>query len=261
VAVSLQKIRTDPATKDWFRSVGRQKDQYQGVWIVSPDDKVLAGDDYGYKDGPKLLADMDAALKAFGPVEPRKARWQEPFPFRGVGVRPDGSVDLALYRCYLHQGKPDGPHLRDTLSLKEEEWTALTPPRLVAGAEWVIAEDVARKLVRPFCLNTLGGDMPGPEDAKVARLTAKVEAVEDGRARIRLTGTFEAVKLFKEENLSFRGTATAAGVAEFDLKEKTLTSVLLVFQGAYQQGARPETQKGRPFGAVAEWQRKQTSAP
>jgi len=261
VAVSLQKIRTDPATKDWFRSVGRQKDQYQGVWIVSPDDKVLAGDDYGYKDAPKLLAGMDAALKAFGPVEPRKARRQEPFPFRGVGVRPDGSVDLALYRCYLHQGKPDGPHLRDTLSLKKEEWTALTPPRLVAGTEWVIAEDVARKLVRPFCLNTLGGDMPGPEDAKVARLTAKVEAVEDGRARIRLTGTFEAVKLFKEENLSFRGTATAAGVAELGVKEKTLTSVLLVFQGTYQQGARPETQKGRPFGAVAEWQRKQTSAP
>src|SRR5262245_45614387 len=50
VAVSLQTIRTDPATKDWFRSVGRQKDQYQGVWIVSPDDKVLGGDDYGYKD-------------------------------------------------------------------------------------------------------------------------------------------------------------------------------------------------------------------
>ena len=40
MAVSLQKIRTDPATKDWFRSVGKQKDQYQGVWIVSPADKV-----------------------------------------------------------------------------------------------------------------------------------------------------------------------------------------------------------------------------
>src|SRR5262245_62550339 len=133
VAVSLQKIRTDPATKDWFRSVGRQKDQYQGVWIVSPDDKVLGGEDYGYKDAPKLLAGMDAALKAFGPVKPRKARRQEPFPFRGVGVRADGSVDLALYRCYLHEGKPDGPHLRDTLSLKQDELTALTPTRFGAG--------------------------------------------------------------------------------------------------------------------------------
>jgi hypothetical protein len=259
VTISLQKIRTDPTTKDWFHSIGRQKDQYQGIWIVSPDDKVLAGDDFGYKDSPKLLVSMDAALKAFGPVEPRKAQRQEPFPFRGVGVHPDGNVDLALYRCYLHQGKPDGPHLRDTLPLKKEEWAALTPPKLVAGAEWVIAEIVARKMVRPFCLNTLGGDMPGPEDAKFARLTAKVESVEDGRARIRLTGTFEAVKLFKEEkNLSFRSTATAAGVAEFDVKERTLSSFLLVFQGSYQQGAQPETQKGRPFGAVAEWQRTRT---
>src|SRR5207249_8093956 len=88
-------------------------------------------------------------------------------------------------------GKPDGPHLRDTLPLKKEEWSAFAPPKLVAGAEWTIPADVARKLVRPFCLNTLGGDMPGPEDAKVAQLTAKVESVKDGRARIRLTGTFE----------------------------------------------------------------------
>jgi hypothetical protein len=260
VAFSLQKIRTDATTKDWFRSIGRQKDQYQGIWIVSPDDKVLGGGDFGYKDAPKLLADMDAALKSFGRVEPRKVQRQEPFPFRGVGVHPDGSVDLALYRCFLHQGKPDGPHLRDTLRLTKEEWAALTPPKLVVGAEWVITENVSRKLVRPFCLNTMGGDLPGPEDAKVARLTAKVEAIEDGRARICLAGTFEALKLLKEKTLSYRGTATAGGIAEFDVKEKTLSSVLIVFQGEYQQGDKPESQKGRTFGAVAEWQRKGTAA-
>ena len=130
-----------------------------------------------------------------------------------------------------------------------------------AGAEWVIPADVSKKLVRPFCLNTLGGDMPGPEDAKVAELTARVESVKDGRARIRLTGTFEAVKLFKEVNLSFRSTASAAGIAEYDVEEKALVSLLVVFQGAYQQGEKPETQMGRPFGAVAEWQRKHMSPP
>jgi len=228
---------------------------------VSPADKVLGGGDYGYKDAPKLLDGMDAALKAFGPVQPRKAKRQEPFPFRGVGVHPDGNVDLALYRCYLHLGKPDGPHLRDTLPLKKDEWSAFAPPKLVAGAEWTIPAAVARKLVRPFCLNTLGGDMPGPDDARVAQLTAKVEEVKDGRARIRLTGAFEAVKLFKEQNLSFRSTATAAGIAEYDVDEKVMLSLLVVFQGAYQQGAQPEMQKGRPFGAVAEWQRKSMSPP
>jgi len=228
---------------------------------VSPADKVLGGGDYGYKDAPKLLDSLDAALKAFGPVQPRKAKRQEPFPFRGVGVHPDGNVDLALYRCYLHLGKPDGPHLRDTLPLKKDEWSAFAPPKLVAGAEWTIPAEVAKKLVRPFCLNTLGGDMPGPDDAKVAQLTAKVEEVKGGRARIRLTGTFEAVKLFKEQNLSFRSTATAAGIAEYDLEAKTLSSFLVVFEGAYQQGSQPETQKGRPFGAVAEWHRKDMSPP
>jgi len=103
--------------------------------------------------------------------------------------------------------------------------------------------------------------MPGPEDAKVAQLTAKVESVKDGRARIRLTGTFEAVKLLKEQSLSYRSTATATGIAEYDVEEKAMLSLLVVFQGAYQQGAKPETQMGRPFGAVAEWQRKYMSAP
>src|SRR5262245_2631109 len=65
----------------------------------------------------------------------------------------------------------------------------------------------------------------------------------------------------KEKNLSFRATATAAGIAEFDVNEKTPSSVLLVFQGTYQQGVEPETQMGRPFGAVAEWQRKRPPVP
>src|SRR5207237_6050545 len=123
--------------------------------------------------------------------------------------------------------------------LKKDEWAALSPPRPVGGAEWVIPEAIARKMVRPFCLNTLGGDMPGPEDAKVAQLTAKVEAVENGRAQIRLAGTFEAVKMFKAEpKLSFRATVTATGIADYDLKQMTMSSFLLVFQGAYQQGAQ-----------------------
>jgi len=228
---------------------------------VSPTDKVLGGGDFEYGDVPKAIANLDAALKAFGPVQPRSATRQEPFPFRGVGVHPDGTVDLAIYRCFLHLGKPDGPHLRDTLPLEKDDWSAFVPPKLVVGTEWTIPIGVAKKLVRPFCLNTLGGDMPGPEDAKLAQLIANVESVKDRQARIRLMGTFEAVKLFKEQNLSFRSTAIAAGFAEYNLEKETLSSFLIVFEGAYQQGAQPETQKPRHFGAVAEWHRERTSPP
>src|SRR5262245_22174518 len=120
----------------------------------------------------------------------------------------------------MHQGKSDGPGLRDTLPLSKEDWAALAPPKAVAGTEWVILETVARKMVRPLCLNTLGSStaMPGPEDAKVAQLAAKLEGIEDGQATIRLTGTFEAIKMFKDEpNLSYRGAATVTGIASFDV--------------------------------------------
>src|SRR5262245_65828327 len=99
---------------------------------------------------------MDAALTAFGPVQPRHAKRTEPFPFRGVGVRPDGQVDLALYRCFLHQGKPDGPHLRDTLTLTKAEWSAFVPTMLVAGDEYTIPAGVANVIVSPFCLTPNG---------------------------------------------------------------------------------------------------------
>jgi class 3 adenylate cyclase len=54
-----------------------------------PADKVLGGGDFGYKDAPKVLDTMDAALETFGPVQPRNAKRQEPFPFRGVGMHED----------------------------------------------------------------------------------------------------------------------------------------------------------------------------
>lgn len=266
VAVNLAKIRTSPDTKEFFRSVQRQKDAYQGLWIVSPDGKALAGEhdfdrtglsgaEINKKFDRATLDMLDEGLKAFGPVQPRHVKPEEQLPYRGVGVRPDGSVDLAIYRRLLHQGQSDGPALRDTLALQKQEWAALAPPKLIAGTEWVIPDAVAKKMVRPLSLNTLGdpGAMPGPEDAKVARLTAKVESVQDGRAWIRLTGEFEAIKIFKEEpQLSYRGAATAAGVAVYDVKQKTMSSLLLVFQGTY---GRPDTEEGsRSAGAVIEWQ-------
>lgn len=274
MAVDLKKIRTDPGTGDWFRSIQRQQEQYQGIWIVSADGKVLAPDHpfRGWEATAtaqeifsSLKRDMlemaQAALKAHGAVQPRHVKAKEQLPHRGVGVKPDESVDLAIYRRKMHQGKSDGPGLRDTLPLKKEEWAALVPPKPAAGTEWVIPEAIAKKMVRPLCISTLGSPeaMPGPQDAKVAQLTAKVEAVEDGRARIRLTGTFEAIKLLKDDpQFSYRGAATATGIAVYDVKQETMYSFLLVFQGTSQQGRTPADATPVGLGAVIEWQRERT---
>ena len=75
VAVNLYKTRNaQDAGGELFRSVQRQKDQYQGIWIVSPDGKVLAGH-HEIKSHEtwtqEVIATTDAALKIFGSVPPR----------------------------------------------------------------------------------------------------------------------------------------------------------------------------------------------
>jgi hypothetical protein len=98
--------------------------------------------------------------------------------------------------------------------------------------------------------------MPGPEDARAAHLTAKVESVENGQAQIRLAGTLEAIHRMKgvDSGFSYRGTATVAGLAAYDLDRRAMSSLLLVYQGTYQQGPEPEKAGSVQLGAVIEWQ-------
>ena len=98
-----------------------------------------------------------------------------------------------------------------------------------------------------------GSRLPGPEDAKVAELRATVEAVQDGRARIRFTDSFEAIKELKDEpQMSYRGVASATGMAVYDVKDKRMTSLLLYLQGTSESW--PKAKGKHDIGAVIEWQ-------
>jgi hypothetical protein len=282
-AINLYQVRkaTDGA-RELFQSVQRQKDQYQGIWIVAPDGKVLAGhhDFKSHKTwAQEVLETLDAGLKAFGTVEPRRPEARNPLPFRGTGVRAGGTVSLALYgrqmmgggrhtmpagiepsRAWVWDGpyRPDGPSMIDTLDLSAEEWSAFAPPSTESGTEWTLPEAVARKFVRLLSASSDQSGMPRPEEAKVAELRASVEAVESGAARIRLAGRWEMARAVPglPEGNRYRdqfGTATAKGVATYDAGRKELTSFLLVFDGTLRVG-KPDSPPGR-VGAVAEWRR------
>src|SRR5262249_9093148 len=84
VAVNLYKVRqVNDAGGELFRSVQRQKDQYQGLWIVSPQGKVLAGhqDFKSAKTWSQEGIDtIDAALQSFGPVSARSGTPGNPPP-------------------------------------------------------------------------------------------------------------------------------------------------------------------------------------
>src|SRR3954454_16493130 len=98
-------IRKDQgAAGDFFRSVQQQKPNYQGLWVVSPEGKVLAAhQDMANMADPRgtwarsALADLEAGLKAFGPVRPRRvATTVDSLPHRGAGTQSDGRVTLAV---------------------------------------------------------------------------------------------------------------------------------------------------------------------
>ena len=281
--MNLYRIRAakDPGG-DLFRSAQQQQNQYQGIWILSPDGKVLAAHQNYRKPEtwtPEVLATLDSALKAFGPVPPRKTQSADPLPHRGIGVQPDGSVSLALYTRYVAGGGPagalwaiapaavdtgsrwmwngefrtDGPPVVDTLTLTRAEWSAFTPPRLTGGAEGSIPAAIARKFARALSPNSDQSTMPRPEEAKIAELREKVEAIDGGEARIRLTGRWHTDHVYDgKHSLAW---ATAEGIARCDSTHKSLRSLLMVFSGAYRM-APPWDKETRPAGAVVEWRAK-----
>ena len=290
-AINLYRVRqANDGSRELFHSIQRQKDQYQGIWIVSPDGKVLAGrHDYAdFKNGAReLLETIDAGLKAFGPVEPRRVRATETtagqtistetisdyLPFRGKGVRDDGNVDLALYvrqtlgggrqtippgvepdRAWLWDGqyRPDGPPVIDTVVLSAEQWRTFSPPAVESRARWSVSEKVAREFTRLLTASSDQSAMPRPEDATLAELQCMVESVSGGEARIRLSGRWEMVHAIEQDkDRMLFGTATARGVAVYDTKAHLLRSFLLVFDGTIRHG-RPDASPNRT-GAVAEW--------
>jgi len=282
VALNLYKVRqAKDAGSELFRFVQRQMDQYQGIWIVSPEGKVLAGH-HEFKSRAtwtqEVLDTADAALKAFGAVPPRQVKLTDPLPFRGQGTQSDGSVCLAIYarqmlggerksapkdvptsRQWLWDGalRPDGPVVIDSLTLTAKEWATLALPKHQAGSTWAVPASVARQFCRVLIPSSDQSAMPCPDDAKLARLEGTVESVEDGQARIRLTGTWEAVHLQEgDAKRPLRGAATAEGFALYDVKRQAMHSVLLVFSGSY---GRPHDESVCAAGAVVEWQSKQSA--
>ena len=277
LAVNLYKVRqAQDAGGELFRSVQRQKDQYQGIWIVSPDGEVLAGH-HDIKDhnhwSEEVLATIETGLKAYGTVPPRRVQPTDPLPYRGRGVQSNGSVELALYgrqmlgggretlpagiepsRAWLWDGpyRPDGPVMIDSVALTAEEWAGFVPARAEAGVEWSVPEKVARTFTRLLSASSDQAWMPLPEDAKIAELRAAVESVDGGLARLRLAGRWEMVHAIEgnKDRLTY-GAATARGVAIYDGATQVMRSVLLIFDGTIRDGRQDAS--GVRTGAVVEW--------
>lgn len=258
MAQNLYKIRQQKdAAGDYFRSLQKQKSNYQGFWIATADGKLIAAHQQ-FKDHKtwtqEVIGTLDQAVKDFGPVEPRAVKPAEPLPHRGLGVQPDGNACLAVYFCALYNGKREAPPSIDSILLTPTEMAALAPP---AGAkEYSVPEAVARKFNRAISASNDTSQMPDPEEVKTVELKGVVESVEGGTAKVRLTGKWEAVHVYKgdEKKRPTYSTSSAEGTLTVDLEKKAVTSLLLVFGGTWRNVA-PYDQPVNS-AAVVEWKAK-----
>jgi hypothetical protein len=258
VAMDRNEIKDAPGPAgDFFRAILRQWSQFQGIWIVSPEGKVLAWQ-YGSEDGAvepwtgEVLRAIDRGLAAHGDVAPRAPATSTLLSSRGAGVEPDGSVVLALSSGFERGGRRDGPVVTEGIRLSAREWAAFVPPGAAPGIRWAIPAPVARKLCRALSPYSEPTITPEPRHVKAVEMIAAVESVRGGEARIGLTGRWETELEGGEPNIKvgkISASATAGGIALYDGNTRTMRSLLLVFRATYRHiDDPPET-----ICAVVEW--------
>ena len=117
-----EKVRTSP------KSLQRQKPEYHGLWIDSPDGKVLAAHSESKAKDARLdpgdrrhPGDRPPILRS--PSRPAgSGRWWDSAAPPGNGRHPTEASSLALHSRLMHKGARDGPVAFDTLTLEEKEW-------------------------------------------------------------------------------------------------------------------------------------------
>jgi hypothetical protein len=271
VALNLYKVREDKGPAgDFFRATQKQKPNYQGLWVATPEGKVLsAHQDMTTMNDPRgkwtqsALSDLQAGLKAFGPVEPRRPveKFQS-LPNRGVSSLTDGRVNLAVTDRWvfvkdLSRDAPRdalGPTVLDSIVLSAAEWKKLAPADVKAGSAWDIPEAVAR-MFYPV-LSPSDTVFRDPKEITSVRLAGQVEKVEGGIAYLTYTGSIAGTHIgTRNEGKEGKSCSSAVkllgGVGTMEVKSGKMLSLTLVFDGNYRNYP-PYDQPAR-FGAVVEW--------
>jgi hypothetical protein len=268
--LNLYRIRQDKGEAgDFWRSVQKQKPNYQGLWLVSPEGKVLAAhQDMSSMSDPRgkwaktALADLEAGLKAFGPVTTRRIEKFQSLPHRGVGTTPDGQLTMAVTERWVivkdlsREPSRDalGATVLDSINLTAEEWKGMVPVTPKSASEWAVPEATARKFF-PL-LSASDTVFRDPKEVTSVRVTGRVEKVERGIAFLTYEGEIGATHRGTEnEGKEGKQCSSSAkllgGLGTFDLKAGRLLALTLVFDGHFRNYA-PYDSPTR-FGAVVEW--------
>jgi hypothetical protein len=274
VALNLYVIRADKGPAgEFFRKLQQQMpEQYQGLYVCTPDGKLLVRKTLWGKDEKSwpdtVLQGLKEGLKAFGPVKPRQGQ-SDYLARRGCGRNPDGGVILTVSTKLMFVQLPEDladlnisaiPATgHDRILLSAADLATLVPSRVAEGTKWLVPEQTARTFYP--VLDNWDKRFRGPGEVTGVHLAGKVRAVRHGIAYLSFEGHIEGTHVWPREigpplaGKCFRSEMKLkTGVGAYDVKAGRLLSLTLVFEG---RGGDPQTLR-RPspdgrYGAVVQW--------
>lgn len=260
VAVNLYKIRDDKTeVGDFFRSVQKQKPQYQGVWIIADDGKVVAA--HGTFKSEKtrtqeVLDVLDSALRGQVDKQPRAYEWKPAKPHRGQGVMENGSVNLAIFVRFVFSGKPSGPGAFDSITFEAKDWAKFAPPEARMGLKWDIPDDIAKQFCKCLSAKSDQTNVARPAEVKEIELRGEVQSIQGDLATIGYSGKISAVHQhpFDKKPKTDRGQANITGFAKYNVKTRQMEVFTLAFNGTYHAFPPYHERQYTTFAGV-EWQR------
>jgi hypothetical protein len=263
VAVPLYTIRDEKGESgDFFRAVTKQRpDQYQGIYIVSPEGKVLASqarEPAKRETWARAIVDViEDGVRAYGPISARKVPPLEFLPDRGVGRRKDGSIVLAVYTRTMHVGvdkRGFGDATLDSVVLADEDRGRLEFPDLAVGDDLPILKSVAKKLYPVLSPNSDCNTLPKADEVDGVKLSARVERVQGNVAYLHFQGRIGGVHTWPfppHKGKKISAEVILAGIGSCDRKTGKILSLLLLGDGRYRN--YPPYDNVVHYGAVVEW--------
>jgi hypothetical protein len=261
VAINLYKIRgAQGEAGDFFRAVHKEKPQYQGFWIVSPEGKVIAShhEVKSEKTWPQeVLQVLQSGLDKELDREPRQYDWKPANPYRGHAVMEDGSVNLALFVRFVFSGKPSGPGAFDSIPFSATDWAKFAPAaEAKVGTKWDIPDELAKQFCKCLSAKSDQTNVPRPHEVNEIEMHGVVQSIQDDIATLAYHGKIAAVHQhpFAKEPKTNRGQASFMGFARYNLKTREMQTFTLAFDGTYH-AFPPHHERQYTIFAGVEWQR------
>ncbi len=252
LALDYQKVINRRSEESRFLlPLMKKKGDKQGVWIFSPKGRVLGGPFSGFGNMvQKTKGLVENALRHFGPVTARRRNVVATHPYRGKGVKSDGSVCLAEYVRRRDRDKIRSPVISSVV-LSKKDFKAFAPEKVADGAEWTLPNSVAKRLCRiasPMCYQ----HAPQPDWVKVVSIKARVSRIQNGLAVLRYEGKMSSQRLMKRGKLLSEQELTLEGEGVYDVGAKRLRSLRIVGSGTFRW---PEEAPSKTvlFDALVEW--------